>query len=107
MRKRSGAKAQRRTWPSGRSRQEFVAFDPSRNALPAGHRIDAQNASVATNVDVTGEGDLLGQGEHEFDGRVGLERRGTGEVKPAETDVASFPGLFDEIVRRQLRSALS
>jgi hypothetical protein len=63
--------------------------------LPACHRIDAQDAGVAANVDVTGEGNLLGQGEHEFDRSIGLKRCRAGEVKSTETDVPGFTGLLD------------
>ena len=86
--------------------QELVALDPA--ATPPAPAIEStrQHARVATNVDVTSEGDLRRQGQHEFDRRIGLKRRRAGEVKPSETDISRFTGLFNEVVRGRFETHL-
>jgi hypothetical protein len=77
-----------------RSGEKFVTVDARGDAVAAVVWFYAENATVATDVDVSCKRDLLRQSEHEFDGAAGIGRGFGEEIKAAITDVARVAFFF-------------
>jgi hypothetical protein len=67
--------------------QELVTVDAGRDSTAAIVRLDPHDFREASDVNVSGHGDLAGQGENELDGRSRLEIGVHQKVEAAETDV--------------------
>src|ERR1700721_3246589 len=81
---------------SGRGGKEFVTLDAGGNSGGSFALIHAQDAGVAADVNVAGKGDLLRQGENEFDGAARFNNRFHNEIQSAETYVARFSLFFED-----------
>jgi hypothetical protein len=80
---------------SGRGGQELVTLDPCGDASAAIVRLDSQNASIAPDVDIAGQRDLLRKSEDELDRTACLNGRFDRKIQPAEADVAGFGRFLD------------
>jgi len=78
--------------------EEFVALDAGGNAAAAIQRVDAQDATVTTDVDIACKRNLLRQGENKFDRAAHFRRGFAEEVKAAVTDVARMTIFFDHAI---------
>src|ERR1700693_816927 len=85
---------------SSRRGKKFVTLDARCDSGSSFILVHAQDASVTANMNVTGESDLLWQGEYEFDGTAGLDNRFHYEVEAAEADVARFSFFFEDAAIR-------
>ena len=72
---------------SGSGREKFVAVNAGRDTSTAIVRLNPDDLREAPDVNVTGQRDLTGQGEDEFDVRSRLEFSVNQEVETTETDV--------------------
>src|ERR1700722_10941334 len=84
--------------PSGSGRQKFVAIDARGYAPVLIVGFDPQDAGITADMHITGESDLLGQGEHKFDGCARFKTAVGGEVQAAKAHIASLALFFEEIV---------
>jgi hypothetical protein len=82
---------------SSSSGQELVSVNAGRDASAAIVRFNPDDFSEASDVNVSSQGDLAGQGENELDGRSRLKISVYQKVETAETDVPRLSLPFASI----------
>src|SRR4029077_9298098 len=91
-----------RLWLALRRRgKEFVPLDTCSHTSPAVVRVHAQDASVAPDMNVTRERNLLRQSENELDRTPGLKARFDQKIQTAKADVSRFARFFGDAVFRR------